>query len=58
MSNHDGRDGAQLNLHLVNSFLDLSLVDFVKSAGGLIENENAWFLEEGTSESDSLLLAS
>ena len=45
-------------LHLVNGLLDLSLVDLVEGACGLVKNEHVGLLEEGTSKSDSLLLAS
>ena len=56
MSNHNGRDRAQLLLHLIDGLLDLGLIDLVEGAGGLIEDQDAWLLEEGTSEGNSLLL--
>jgi hypothetical protein len=56
VSNHKSGYLTELGLHFVDSLLDLSFVDFVKSAGGFVEDQQTWFLDKGASQSNSLLL--
>ena len=39
MGNHKRGHLTELGLHFVDSLLDLSFVNFVKSAGGLVEDQ-------------------
>ena len=56
VGNHKRGHLTELGLHFVDRLLDLSFVDFVKSAGGLVEDQQTGFLDKGASESNSLLL--
>ena len=56
VSNHNARNLTQLFLHIINGSLHLSLVFLVECGCRFIENEQFWFFNEGSCESDSLLL--
>jgi len=58
VSDNDCGDLSQSGSDLVDCFLNHLLVLFVKSTSGLVEKEDLRFLDESSSDGNSLLLAS
>jgi len=58
MGDHNRSDLAHLFFHMVDRFLHLSLVCFVKRARGLVEDEDSGVLDKCASKGDPLFLTS
>ena len=58
MGNHDDCQVLLLLLDVDDGVLDLSLTFGVKCAGSLIKYKDLWVLDQGTSDSNTLLLPS
>jgi hypothetical protein len=57
MRDHNTGDSARLKFHIINCFLHLSLVLFVQSRCGLVEDQKGRLFYKGASQSYTLLLA-
>ena len=58
MSDDDSCHLTQILLHHVDGLLNFSFVLFIKSARGLIEDQELWLFDESSGQGDSLLFSS
>jgi hypothetical protein len=57
MGDHNLSHLGQFFGHLIDRFLNLGFILFIKSTSCLIKNEQSWLLDEGAGQSEALLLA-